>query len=639
MNVLLIMPEISYFYDEWPCPPVGIAYVSAYLKSKEYCNVYTINSNTQEGRIEDYLPQFLKQNKIDVVGCGDLVVNWENVKTIIDIVKKTDKGIKTFIGGGLVNHTPWEAMELIPSADIGVIGEGEEIVFQLIKALNESLNLCSVKGLVFRKKDIYSDAPIKFEDYKHDFVIPAKYNDEVNYNYIFTEEAGEIKDLDSLPWPDYNGFDFFEVFAQDAITKRALVTTSRSCPFKCTFCSHSGGKKYRQRSLDKVFQEIEYLIEKHDVEFLFLNDELFANDMQRVVAFCSRIKLYNVSWICFLRVNKYITTELLELMKNSGCKEIFFGLESADNNVLKSMKKGTTIQEIERVLRITRDSDIAARGNFIFGDPEETMDTVNNTLNWVKENKQLMGSIILSPIQLFPGSKLYIDAVKNGVITDTRDFVRRYCPITNVSKLSNEQYLDLVNKIIPENIRIINEGNIEIKMVRALKEERKYEFSVVCPDCGNEFIFYVNPIGLSTNILYKCDKCDFSSEINTFKAYMVYIDEKLHELLNENKIGIWGIGKIFYTTYEYSRFIRNDKFNLYDSSHLRRQQKFMNRTIHSPEMILEHEIDTILCTVHRTKDIQIEIREKYKKVKTFIWLYDFGFTVNQNKEINPRGVK
>lgn len=630
-NILFIMPRISYYYDEWPCPPVGIAYVSSYLKHAGICNVYTVNMNLEEDSLESVLKHYISHYHIDVVASGELVVNWEKIKQITDIVKKLNPEVITVIGGGLVTHTPWEAMELIPTADIGVIGEGEVTEKELMEALICQKSLAEVDGLIFRRDKSNQECHKDWQSYKQDFVIAEKFWKEVNEKYVITPPREEIADLDSIPWPDYEGFRFFDMFAEDAVVRRALITTSRSCPYRCTFCSHSGGKKYRQRSLDSVFEEMEYLMKNYNIGHFFLNDELFANNQERIVEFCSRIKAYNITWICFLRVNKYVTQELVNRMADCGCKEIFYGLESGDNRILKSMNKGTTVEEVERVLKVTRSAGIAARGNFIFGDPEETMETVENTMEWVYQHKQLLGSVVLGPIQLFPGSKLYIDAVKNGKIEDSREFVRNYCPITNVSKLSDKEYGRLVNEIIPENLRKINEVNLEIYYSGCDKDKRVYYFEVVCPDCGKRNKIAVNPIGLSTNILFQCTGCEFSYELNVFKAYMAFVEEKLHNFICSYKAGIWGIGKIWYTAYLYSQYMKTDQYCLIDSSSIRQQEDFQGRAVFAPADIPDLGIDTILCTVHRTTDIEIMIQEKYPQIKKFVWLYDFALDYMDEK--------
>jgi radical SAM superfamily enzyme YgiQ (UPF0313 family) len=135
-------------------------------------------------------------------------------------------------------------------------------------------------------------------------------------------------------------------------------------------------------------------------------------------------------------------------MKDSGCDTIFYGIESADDRILKSMNKGITVSMIERVLSLTKKVGIAALGAFIFGDPEETEETVQNTLQWANVNSDLLDLSWFQPIILYPGSQLYHDAVMDRKV-DPVSHIRNKCPHVNVSKLSDEFFSHLINEVFP----------------------------------------------------------------------------------------------------------------------------------------------------------------------------------------------
>lgn len=260
----------------------------------------------------DALRQVIQDKQIDIVATGDLVVNYDIVKEIVDCAKAVSENIITIIGGGLVTHSPEEAMQLIPNADYGVIGEGELTDSELVLALEEQQNIEQVKGIIYRN----------------------------GANLCRTLPREPIEDLDTLPWPDYEGFDYFEIVRRHLGDNNmtAPLTTSRSCPFQCTFCSTSGGgvlKKYRQRSLDSIFGELEYLVEHYHVKEILLNDELFAVNEERLHSFCQRIKPFDIKWYVYLRLGKHIQLELLQEMHEAGCVTVFYGLESANDIILK----------------------------------------------------------------------------------------------------------------------------------------------------------------------------------------------------------------------------------------------------------------------------------------------------------------
>lgn len=187
-----------------------------------------------------------------------------------------------------------------------------------------------------------------------------------------TEPRPLIDDLDALPWPDCEGFNYFEAVKRISENGEisAALTTSRSCPFHCTVCSHSGGAKYRQRTLDSIFAELDYLVDRYHLKKLVLSDELFAVDEARVHEFCRRIAPLHLTWWVFLRLGKRIQIELL--------------------------------QEMLRVLEITKKAGIKARGNFIFGDTMEILETAEYTMNWVENHADLIEGPAFSPIRLYP---------------------------------------------------------------------------------------------------------------------------------------------------------------------------------------------------------------------------------------------
>lgn len=184
----------------------------------------------------------------------------------------------------------------------------------------------------------------------------------------------------------------------------AMLTFSRSCPYNCTFCFHSSGTKYRQRSLDSVFKELDMLTSKYTIKNIAITDELFAAKKEYVNEFCVRIKKYNIGFSVALRVD-IVTRELLTMLKDSGCLSIGYGLESADNKILKSMRKNITIEQIENALILTNEVGINMQANFIFGDIAETVETSNNTINWWLAHNEFQ--INLRFIIVFPGTYLY----------------------------------------------------------------------------------------------------------------------------------------------------------------------------------------------------------------------------------------
>jgi len=152
MNILLCMPKANYNWNEWPVLPAGIAYVSSSLKAVGY-NVYTLNFITEKRTVQEAVSQMIVDHDISIIGCGDLVVNYLGIKSILDAAKEIEPEIITFMGGGFVTFSPIEAMTLIPSADYGIIGEGEITANELMYAIMNMGDISKVDGIIYRSEN------------------------------------------------------------------------------------------------------------------------------------------------------------------------------------------------------------------------------------------------------------------------------------------------------------------------------------------------------------------------------------------------------------------------------------------------------------------------------------------------------
>lgn len=602
-QVLLVMPNVVCDISGWQVPPIGIPYVSAYMK-KQGISVHCLNLCICDEPMKT-LEQTILQEQIDIVATGGLVVNWQEVKEIIDCAKRVSPHIITIIGGSLVTHSPEEAMQLVPTADYGVIGEGEITDSELVLTLESKGDPAQVAGIIYRDGGTLRR----------------------------TEPRAVIDDLDTIPWPDYEGFDYFEVvkrFSPDG-TIAAALTTSRSCPFQCTFCSTSGGGKYRQRSLDATFAELKYLVDHYHAKKIFLNDELFAVNGERLHEFCQRIAPLRLKWFVFLRLGKHIQLELLQEMYDAGCETIFYGLESASDTILKSMKKGTTEKEMLRVLEITKKAGINVRGNFIFGDTMETLETAEYTMNWVENHASLMDSINFSPIRLYPGAELYSRAVRSGRIKDTVQFIREGCPLINPSEqMDEETYQILVKEKIPSFAARFRR-KLTLQLKESLQEkvtpeprQRRYIHTFTCQQCGKNIVEYLYPEGMTFHRA-ECPNCgrqyDFRPDIVMLQQYELEIFDRI----SESGCAIWGLGGIAFDVYCNNTGFRNAAgLILVDKNQWLQKSGFHGKPVVSPERLPELGVNKVFCLVRHEYFSEIEKLLKGTTVKA-VWLYEILF--------------
>lgn len=591
MNILLVMPKTGYLWDEWASPPIGIAYVSAYLKVKGK-KVYPLNLNLEDDDLFDVLEKNIKQYDIDILGTGELVVNYSKLQEIVKCARKIKPELKIWIGGGVVTNSPYEAMKLIPEADFGMIGEGELTSYELVSLLEEKYEtyteeeISKIDGLIIRRKD---------------------------GTLFCTHKREDIEDLDSIPFPDWEGFKLTETCQKYAKSDNgvvASVVSSRSCPNSCTFCSKTGGKKYRKRSLDNIFAEIDELINRYHVTRLNFNDELFADSSNRLFEFCDRIEKYGITYRVSMHIGKNLTLKLLRRMRESGCRSIFYGLESADNNVLKSMRKHITIEDIESCLQLTKQAGIVVEGNFIFGDPVETVESVQTTLQWIEKNFH-MGLFEVAAIKLYPGSQLYEDALISGTIKDSVKFIEEGCPLINVSGLSDVQYQKMVNEDLTkiQEMRTKKQRNVQV-----VKKEGKIFGEAVCSCCGEKISFAVEePSQILRMYTKNCSGCDAVEYINLFPAYYELIKPKLEYIIKYKNVAVFGCGNIWKMFYVAGKEFQNDNYVIIDETPFLQRDGWNDRKVYSPEVMKQKNIDTVLVMLRTSKkEIEEKLKEKYQ---------------------------
>jgi len=186
-------------------------------------------------------------------------------------------------------------------------------------------------------------------------------------------------------------------------------------------------------------------------------------------------------WTCQLRVNK-IDEDLLMTMKDAGCVLVSYGFESANETVLKSMKKGITIKQIENALELTKKAKMTLQANFIFGDPAETLETAKETLNFAKRYRSF--SLGLLPVKPYPGSPLYHDLIKKGVIKNLYHFWITSCfdkdmRVINMTSLNYAEYKLLQARVYLERLRKCYFNTILANKL----SQSKYKVSMFCTNC------------------------------------------------------------------------------------------------------------------------------------------------------------
>lgn len=500
MKILLVVPKYDFSkkgvsnqpnYDY--LFPIGLSYISAILKKNNY-EVDGLNLNHCSGGIPEIIKNKLNSTKYDIVGTGGNALTYHVIETILKSVKQHDSLPKTILGGPIITSEPEVVFNAL-KPDFAVIGEGEITIINLLKTLEKNLNLENVKGIAFWDKEG-----------------KARFN-----------AAGEIvKDLNNLPLPDYDSFEFekfldninpFMVFVYNCLDYPRVypLLGSRACPFQCTFCYHD--TRYRARTIDNVMNELNFVVKKYKINLLMIYDDCFASTKVRLYEFCNKIsKLrseisWELKWACQLLVNT-VDKEMLDTMKKAGCDSVSYGFESFSSDVLKSMRKPITPQQIDKAFYETMGVGLAVQANFIFGDVAETKETSTETLNYWKTRGK--GQIGIGFIQPYPGSEIYNHCLKKGIIADKLDFIKNKAAddlwLNMTDKMSNNDIKELKNEILGLSSKYYKFTlPISIKNM----DNNRYTIKVKCPFC-NEIIEYKNGI-LKNRWLYSifivCRNC------------------------------------------------------------------------------------------------------------------------------------
>ena len=495
MKVLLVIPRYNNAWGEFYQFPLGLGYITSAMKSAGH-DVTVVNLNHTREEIQDTISNKIRDIDPDVCATGALSPFINLIGDIFSFSRQAKKSIINIAGGGVVSGEPDVILDAA-DIDIGVVDEGEETIRELLEHIESNTDLHRVKGIVFREQD---------------------------GTIVRTPPRPQIKNLGALAWPDYEALqveenikhqralDCYFFHTHPTSEPRCVdMISSRSCPFKCTFCFHPTGNTYRERPLDDFFNELDFLIEKYHINMIGITDELFSLKKSRLLEFCRRIKPYKIQWLIQLHV-KSATPEAIRALKEAGCSSISYGIESMSPTILDSMKKKSTVAEIEHALELTYRNKIDIQGNLLFGDSAETLETANESMHWWAHNRKYQ--INLTPLMVFPGSPDYLEALRDGLIKDEDrlDFVKDIPININISRM-NDKNLDMLRFQVCVFFRsLLNLAPVrsfDVSKKQAPGRDTAYDIHWDCPRCShhNDYIGAVLPADARQTMRLTCRSC------------------------------------------------------------------------------------------------------------------------------------
>jgi anaerobic magnesium-protoporphyrin IX monomethyl ester cyclase len=418
MNILLInpyltRPEGSFRKRTQSClPSLGLGYIASVLE-KEAIRVRIVDTEAEEISLEEFPKRLRGENyRYEFIGITAVSSTINTALKMARICKQAFQKSKIVLGGVHPTVLPEEVLanEFV---DYVIRGEGEYSFLELAegKKVNEIL------GLSYKR------------------------NGDIVHNLL----REPIEDLDALPFPAYHLMPIKRYHPTPGLYKRLPgigIIGSRGCPFKCTYCASQSiwpsGKKVRFRSAENILEEIKFLIRNFEIKEIFFHDDMFTARRSLVSALCEKIINggIDLTWVCMSRVDA-IDEDILRLMKAAGCHQICFGVESADEQVLKNVKKKISLKQVEKAVALTKKVGIDVRTSFMLGNPGETEVTLRKTIDFaIKLNPTIASFNITTP---YPGTELRSWAKEKGYLkTDDYSLLESSKCILELPTISSE---------------------------------------------------------------------------------------------------------------------------------------------------------------------------------------------------------
>lgn len=417
--------------------PLGLAYIATAMKNAGFSfDLLDVDAFRYS---DDEIHTFLSKNNYDIILMGCIVTGYKIIKEYASLLREFYPQSTIIVGNSVADSIP-DILLSKTEVDIAVIGEGDITIVKLLESLENGTALADVQGIVYKSQDsgIYR-----------------------------TPDRPPIKDLSKISFIDYSIWDM-EIYIEGyrnalgeptPIPRSEMrgigVNTARGCVNRCTFCYHVfRNVPYRHRPWKHVLEEVRHLIENYQMNYIGFHDELTFSSKHSVREF---IEAMNDSGLHFFwtgdcRGNLFTIEEdlaLLKTLKEIGCVGMGYSLESSNPEILTAMNKHMTPEQFTFQTSLFRKAGIPAWTSLVFGFPQETQETIKNTIDCCIQNRIYPSAGYLLP---FPGSEMYQYAISRGVIN--RDKEEEY-----LLKLGDRQDLRINLTAMPDSLfeKVLND--------------------------------------------------------------------------------------------------------------------------------------------------------------------------------------
>lgn len=395
MNILFVNPSTEK-YARSISTPLGLVSIATYLQSKGHTvKIYdrTVSKDSLENVISAFEPNL----------CGISMMSYKSVFDTLEVARKLkEKNIPCIVGGPLPSVLP-ELTLAYDLFDAVSIGEGEATWLELAEYYSGKIgSLSDIAGLAIKDE-----------------------NGKIKYT-----EVRPFIDLSEIPPLDWSLIDVPKYFQSSYGCKKMLyLYAAKGCPFSCTFCYNKDfhKSKYRKRPIETLLEEIRFLVENYGMDGVYFADEMWCTNKNEMHEICDKLKGLglNFVWGCQTRIGVF-EEEDFRYMYDSGCRWIFFGIESGSKKMLEKINKRIDYDKIVPTFAACKKANIACIGSFIIGLPDETQEDLQATVNLIK---QLDTSLInVNYLALIPGAQIYKDLIASGrhkEVDTLEDFARK----------------------------------------------------------------------------------------------------------------------------------------------------------------------------------------------------------------------
>ncbi len=363
-----------------PYPPLGILYLSAWLKKNGIKHDLFDTTFSTKAKFRSHITA----EKPGIVAFYTNLMTKVNVIENIRFIRENEdlKNCKIILGGPDVTHNLENYLNT--GADFIVIGEGEQSFLELVTNIQSGNPFFDeINGIAF----------------KNPF-------DEV----VKTKPRAKIKNIDELPFPNREGIDmqlYFDAWKSAHGQSAMTVSTQRGCPYTCKWCSTAVyGQSYRRRSPDLVAEEMAYIKDKFNPDTVWFVDDVFTVSHKWLKGFRDAMveREVKLPFECITRADR-LTEEVLEVLKEAGCFRIWIGAESGSQKIIDAMDRRVSVHKVREMIQAAKKNDIEAGTFIMLGYPGETEEDIEETITHLKvSNPDYFTITVAYPIK---GTGLY----------------------------------------------------------------------------------------------------------------------------------------------------------------------------------------------------------------------------------------